>query len=109
MDDVQADQIISNAPEGWRVLAVAVPTRAFRIVADDANLKFRVEQLDSSRYKQGIFDWRTVSTHIGDFTFESYPPAIRDMLTKQVRLKEMIKLDAHNQKMAMIAVQEVVN
>jgi len=108
MDDAQADQIISNAPDGWHVLAVAVPTRAFRIVADDANLKFRVEQLDSSRYKQAIFEWRTVSTHIGDFTFESYPPAIRDMLAKQVRLKEMIKLDDHNRKMAMIAAQETV-
>ena len=103
MDAVEAGKIINACPEGWRVLAVAVPTRALRIVVNDLNLIFHVEQLD--RKPDRTYGWRAVSTHIGDASFESYPPAIKDMLGKQARLKEKIKLAQHDARMAQIAAQ----
>jgi hypothetical protein len=100
MDAIEAGKIINACPKGWRVLAVAVPTRALRIIADDLSLIFRVEQLDPQ--PNHTYKWRVVSTHAGDEGFESYPPAIRDMLGKQARLKEKIKLEQHNARMAQI-------
>lgn len=108
MDDAQAYQLFSTAPEGWRVIANAVPTRAFRILADDTDLKFRIEQLDASQAHHGVYDWRPIAVHVGDFTFEAYPPAIKDMLTKQVKFKELVKLAEHNDNMAMLAAQNAM-
>ena len=100
MDAVEAGKIINACPEGWRVLAVAVPTRALRIIVNDLNLLFRVEQLVPQPGK--TYTWRVVSTYAGDASFESYPSAIKDMLTKQARLKEKIKLAQHEARMAHI-------
>ncbi len=72
---------------------------------DETSFVFRVEQLDTSQGRNGVYTWHIRSTHAGDFEFESYPSAINDMLSKQVRLKEMIKLAQHEQKMAMVAAQ----
>lgn len=109
MDDQEALLLFGTASEGWRVIANAVPTRAFRIVADDTDLKFRIEQLDASQAHHGVYDWRPISVHIGDFAFESYPAAIKDMLSKQVRFKEMVKLAEHNDNMAMLAARTVMD
>jgi hypothetical protein len=104
MDAVEKGKIVNACPEGWRVLAVAVPTTALRIITDDPHLIFRVEQLD--RLPDRSYTWRVVSTHAGDDAFESYPSAIKDMLTKQARLKEMIKLAQHNARMAQIKAEK---
>ena len=100
MDVEQATKIINVCPKGWRILAVVIPTRALRIIVNDLNLIFRVEQLDPQPDR--TYKWRVVSTHAGDTSFESYPPAIKDMLGKQARLKEKIKLAQHNARMAQI-------
>lgn len=101
-DNERSEKIIAQVPDGWSVLAVAVPTRAFRIIVNDLGLCFRVEQLEVPKTEHGTHAWRTVSSHQGDFHYESYPSAIKDMLTKQVKFKEMIKLAAHNKRMAQI-------
>jgi hypothetical protein len=106
MDAVEAGKIINACPEGWRVLAVAVPTRALRIIVNDLNLLFRVEQLVPQPGR--TYAWRVVSTHAGDASFESYPPAIKDMLTKQARLKEKIKLAQHEARMAQIKAENPI-
>lgn len=100
MDAVEAGKIINACPKGWRVLAVAVPTRALRVITDGLGLKFRVEQLDPQ--PNHTYKWRVVSTHAGDKTFESYFPALTDMFGKQARLKEMVKLAQHEARMAQI-------
>lgn len=100
MDVARTEKIVSAVEDGWSVIAVAVPTRALRITKDDLSLKFRVEQLDPTVWK-----WQTKSTHVGDIAWESYLPALKDMVTKQVRLKEKIKLAQHEARMAMIAAQ----
>jgi len=100
MDVAEKEKIVSSCPEGWRVLAVAVPTTALRIIADDLNLVFRVEQLQ--RRPGQTWTWGIISTHAGTEAFESYPSAIKDMLTKQARLKEKIKLVQHEARMAQI-------
>ena len=97
MDVSAVDKIVNAVPAGWHVLAVAVPTRALRIIRDDLALKFRIEQLDPTNWS-----WRAVSTHQGDEAWESLGPAFNDMAIKQSRLKEKIKLAQHEQRMAMI-------
>lgn len=101
MDAEQAAKIINASPGvGWRILTVAVPTRALRIIVDDLGLKFRIEQLEPK--PPGVYKWRVVSTHAGDESFESYVPALQDMINKQAKLKELIKLEQHNARMARI-------
>lgn len=104
MDVAKADKIINACAPGWRVIAVAVPTRALRVIVEDLNVRFRVEQLDIT----ANFAWRVVSTFAGDVAFEALGPAIQDLCNKQVRLKEKIKLDQHNQKMAMVRAQNPI-
>lgn len=99
MNNAQAAHIINLTDTGWTVLAVAVPTRALRVIGDELRLKFRVEQLDPA---DGFFKWRPVSTHSGDEAFESFGPALDDMIVKQARLKEKIKLAQHEARMAQI-------
>lgn len=93
----------ASCDEGWRALAIAVPTRALRIITDSTNMLFRVQQLERKIDKS--VKWETRSSHQGDFAFESYPAAITDMLTKQARLKEKLKLAEHERNMAMIKAQ----
>lgn len=94
----------NSAPEGWRVLAIGIPSRALRTITDVTGFRFRVEQLQ--RKAGGAMPkWTTVSSHQGDFEFESYPAAIQDMIAKQARLREKFKLAEHERKMAMIAAQ----
>jgi hypothetical protein len=108
MDNEQAAKIINTCDPGWRVIAVAVPTRALRIIADDFSLKFRVEQLNPGAVGKSVYTWRTVSTHAGDESFESCRPAILDMLSKQARLKEKIKFAQHEARMAQLKAQSPV-
>lgn len=103
MTNEQAAQIINATDAGWTVLAVAVPTRALRVIGDDLGLKFRVEQLDPGTGPlNGTYKWRPVSTHAGDESFESFGPAMQDMINKQARLKEKLKLAVHDRNMARI-------
>lgn len=104
-NDELVEKIMAQIEPGWTVLAIAVPTRAFRIVVNDLGLIFRVEQLDASRASQGIYEWRTISSHSGDFHFESYTSAIKAMLSNQVKFKEMVKLAEHERRMAHIKAQ----
>jgi hypothetical protein len=97
VDVNETDRIVNAVSVGWRVIAIAVPTRALRVIVEDLNIKFRVEQLDPTDWS-----WRVVSTHSGDDAWESLGPAIQDMLNKQARLKEKIKLAQHEKRMAMI-------
>jgi len=97
MDITEVDKVINAVAAGWRVIAVTVPTRALRVIVEDLNLKFRVEQLDPTNWS-----WRVVSTHSGDEAYESLGPAIQDAINKQARLKEKIKLAQHEKRMAMI-------
>lgn len=100
MDVTEVDKIVNAVPKGWRVLAVTVPTRALRVIAEDLNMKFRVEQLDPRDWT-----WRAISTHSGDEAWESFGPAIQDAVNKQARLKEKIKLAQHEKRMAMVKAQ----
>lgn len=101
MELAQKDKVVNACAPGWRVIAVAVPTHALRVIAEDLNIKFRVEQLDVA----ANFTWRVVSTFAGDVAFEALGPAIQDLCNKQVRLKEKIKLAVHEQRMAMVKAQ----
>ncbi len=99
MDVNQVDAIVNARPEGWEVVGIAVPTRALRVIRDAAhnNLIFRVEQLDARTWA-----WVIISTHTGDDPWESWPHAYRDMVEKQIRLKEKLKLAKHNDNMARV-------
>ena len=97
MDIADVDRIVNAVPSGWSVIAVAVPTRALRVISEDQHLKFRVEQLDPTTWT-----WRVVSAHTGDEAWESLGPAIQDAINKQARLKEKIKLAQHENAMARI-------
>jgi hypothetical protein len=79
------------------MVAVAVPTRALRLIRNDLSIIFRVEQLDARTWS-----WVIKSTHQGDEAWESLGPSIQDMMDKQARLKEKIKLALHEKRMAMI-------
>ena len=81
MNNQQAEPIINAVPAGWHMVAVAVPTRALRVIRDDLNIKFRVEQLDARDWT-----WVIISTHQGDEPWESLGPSIQDMINKQARL-----------------------
>jgi hypothetical protein len=106
VDVNETDRIVNAVSVGWRVIAIAVPTRALRVIVEDLNIKFRVEQL----YPPGSYHpardidwaWHVVSTHAGDDAWESLGPAMQDMTIKQARLKEKIKLAQHEKRMAMI-------
>lgn len=89
------DKIINTVAFGWNVVAVAVPTRALRLIRDDLARSFRVEQWHPDKNK-----WQVVSSHQGDEAWESLGPSLGDMITKQARVKEMIKLAQHQAKMA---------
>ena len=97
MDVSDVDRIVNTVPPGWRVIAVTVPTNALRVIVEDLNIKFRVEQLDPTTWT-----WRVVSAHTGDEAWESLGPAIQDAINKQARLKEKIKLAQHENAMARI-------
>ena len=110
MTPVEFEPIASTAPEGWRVIAIGVPPLAggipmFRIIADVTSFKFRVEQIDATGHKSNVYKWVARSAHAGDFAFESYPAAINDMLAKQARFKEKVKLAQHEARMAQIKAQ----
>lgn len=81
----QAIIFSSEVPEGWRIIAHATPTRAFRIICGADEKVFRVQQLEPLVWK-----WRTLATHAGDDIFESYVPALNDMIAKQEELKTKI-------------------
>jgi hypothetical protein len=83
--DEQEVVLNKDVPEGGRVVAHCVPTRAFRVVALAGEKTFRVEQLDA-----GIWEWKAVSTHTGDEEFESFGPALQDAITKQEEFKKRI-------------------
>jgi hypothetical protein len=100
VDVEQAGKIINAVSEGWHVVCVAVPTRALRLIRDDAAIKFRVEQLNPTPPQ--LWQWKPVSTHNGDEPWESLGPGIQDMINKQARLKEKIKLAQHDARMAQI-------
>jgi hypothetical protein len=101
VDVNQVDAVVNAVPPGWHVVTIAVPTRALRVVRDDACIKYRVEQLDARDWS-----WVIISTHTGDEPWESWGPAWQDMVDKQARLKEKLKLAKHNDNMARIAAQE---
>lgn len=83
--DEQALVFSKDVPEGWRIVAHATPTRAFRIICNTEEKVFRVEQLEAVVWK-----WHTLSTHAGDEVFESYQPALDDMIAKQEAFKQKI-------------------
>jgi hypothetical protein len=93
-----------SAPEGWRVVAISRVSRALRTIVDATGLRFRVEQLQR-KMGGAMPKWTTVSSHQGDFEFESYPAALQDMIAKDARLREKFKLAEHDRKMAMIKAQ----
>lgn len=88
MDGSQVFEIINAGDDGWTILAVAVPTRGLRVIYNLNAMTFRVQQLMPG---EG-YTWRTVSSHAGDVPWESYSAAMQDMIDKQARLKEKIKL-----------------
>lgn len=107
MDDVQAEIVLSSGlASGWRVLAIAAPTRALRIITDENNMSFRIEQLVAGL---GKWDWKVVSFHTGDEPWESYTPAVQDFNTKHARLKEKLKLAMHEARMAQIKAENPLN
>jgi hypothetical protein len=97
MDLAEIDKIMNAVPAGWHVIAAAVPTRALRVISEDLNMKFRVEQLDPTDWS-----WRAISTHQGDEAWESLGPALQDMMNKQARLKEKLRHAQHNNNVARI-------
>ena len=100
MDDEQAGRIINDAPDGWTIVAVAVPTRALRLIRDSSAIRFRVEQLQPS--PAGIYSWCPISAHAGDDPWESLGPGIQDMINKQARYKLKIEHAQHERNMAQI-------
>jgi hypothetical protein len=92
VDVQQASAIINAIEDGWTILAVAVPTRGLRVVYSTNAMTFRVQQLMPG---EG-YTWNTVSSHTGDLPWESYGAAMQDMIDKQARLKEKIKLAQRN-------------
>lgn len=105
MDADQAAKIINATEDGWTVVAVAVPTRGLRVTHNANELLFRVEQLRASEN----WRWVPVSSHKGDEPWESFGPALDDMITKQARLKEKIKLAQHERDMAADAAQNAID
>jgi hypothetical protein len=97
MDALEINRVVNATDSGWRVIAVAVPTRALRVIVEDLNIKFRVEQLDSRNWK-----WFPISLHTGDEAWESLGFAIQEMCNKQARYIEKIKLAQHENNMARI-------
>lgn len=88
--------VINDCPVGTRVVAVTVPTRAFRVIALDGDLVFRVEQLEAGSWK-----WQPRSTHSGDEEFESFGPALQDAINKQEQFKLKIRQAQIAQRQAM--------
>lgn len=108
MDPAQTEKIINGTDPGWSVIAVAVPTRALRLIADEKKLVFRIEQLHPQQVLgQWTFAWRPVATHTDDKD-PWYPlgRALDDMGKKQTRLREKIKLAQHDARMAQVRAQE---
>ncbi len=97
MNNEQASKIINVVDAGWHIVAVAVPTRALRLIRDELAMIFRVEQLNPKNWK-----WKPISTHAGDEAWESFGPGITEMMKMQARFKEKIKLARHNDNMARI-------
>jgi hypothetical protein len=96
VDIEQATAIINGGlTEGYRIVSVCVPTRGVRVITKD-DMTFRVEQLGGSIPPK----WLPLSSHKGDAVWDAYGVALQDAVTKQVRLREKIKLAQHEQKMA---------
>lgn len=74
-----------DVPEGAYIVAHCVPTRAFRVIAMPGERTFRVEQLTTASWT-----WLPLSTHSGDAVFESFVPALNDMIDKQETFKDRI-------------------
>jgi hypothetical protein len=86
MTPEQQEVILSrDVPEGGRVIAHMVPTRAFRVIELAGAKTYRVEQLDAGTWK-----WRTISTHIGDEEFESFNVALKEGIDAQEKFKSKI-------------------
>jgi hypothetical protein len=92
----QIEKIMSAVPEGARVIAVTVPTRALRVIALAGEKTFRVEQLEPITWI-----WQPRSTHSGDTPWESFGPALQDAMDKQEALKLEITRAMIAQKQAM--------
>ena len=96
MDVNETDLIVNAVPPGWRVIAIAIPLRVIRVVADDLNITFHVEQY------VGTAQWRVLSTHFEETAWAGLGAALQDLTVKQVRLREKIRLAQHEKRMAMI-------
>lgn len=96
MTPEQQIAVINRCPPGMRPVAVTVPTRAFRVVALDGDLVFRVEQLEA-----GSWEWKARSTHAGDEEFEAFGPALQDAINKQEEFKLKIRQAQIAQRQAM--------
>lgn len=67
----QEELFNGQVPEGFRVICLFVPSRAFRIIVSDDDRIFQIQQLDHAHgYK-----WRNLQRHKGDFQWESWGPS----------------------------------
>jgi hypothetical protein len=81
--------------EGDRIICIAVPTRAFRIVTDD-DVTFRVEQL----VRQAGDRWVTLTTSHEVIPWTAYPEAITAMVEANKKfLLEMRKIKVERNKL----------
>lgn len=86
MNPIEQEVILNrDVPEGGRIVAHMVPTRAFRVIELAGAMIYRVEQLDAGQWK-----WRTISTHVGDEEHESFHIAVQEGVAKQEEFKKKI-------------------
>lgn len=96
MTPEQIEVVMNQCPAGARIVAITVPTRAFRVIALGGDLVFRVEQLEA-----GAWTWQPRSTHAGDEVFESFGPALQDAIEKQEQFTLKIRRAQVAQRQAM--------
>jgi hypothetical protein len=59
---------MAGIPEGFRAICFMVPSRAFRIIADDEDRIFQIQQLDHAHG----YTWVNMQRHKGDFKWEAW-------------------------------------
>lgn len=77
----QVEAIMSgDIPEGWRVVSIFVPSRAFRVIASPEEREFKVQQRNFKTDNK----WLSLSLHKNLKTFEAYGAAWTQCQKNQV-------------------------
>jgi hypothetical protein len=87
LNPIEIEVLLNKCKEGERVICIAVPTRAFRIVALKEDKHFRLEQLSRQRGDK----WVPLSLHHEHFAWRAYDEALAALVSANQQFMQKLR------------------